>query len=427
MDKNRFAFSFGTLELSFISSILFGSLLIGISKLLSFILKIYVARIGLEGFGDFYFATSTLTGLVTLAAFGIPMSITRFVSYFRGNNQDNKIPSAITSGMTLVIATSLAAGIALFIFSSPFADAIQAPHAARYFRILSSAIIGAGITLVVRAAFFGLLKVRLAYAAEASEIVLRFVGTIAGMAIFDHAITGALIGYAVGTGLGAVTNIVLMAKTLPQTRYMPQLAPGLLPYAIPVGASEIITAATGILALSLLQAHAGAQEVGLYGAAVSIATLLHIIPQMVFAIFLPIASERHAQNRAVAPVYMKLLGWLAPAVFVPALILFSIRSPLIILLFGQSYQQAESILSILLIAYTVYALLVWPNRQLLDMAGYTRQNFLLTTLRAITIIIFLLFQNTINGAHLAYAISAGWVIEATGSIFLVRQKHLLSR
>ena len=144
--------------------------------------------------------------------------------------------------------------------------------------------------------------------------------------------------------MGAVSNIVLMAKTLPQTRYVPQLAPGLLPYAIPVGASEIITALTGMLALSLLQARAGAQAVGLYGAAISIATLLHIIPQMVFAIFLPIASERHAQKRTVAPVYMKLLGWLAPAVFVPALILFSIRSPLIILLIGQTYQKAGSIL-----------------------------------------------------------------------------------
>jgi len=153
----------------------------------------------------------------------------------------------------------------------------------------------------------------------------------------------------------------------------------------------------------------------------------YLVCGSVFAIFLPIASERHAQKRAVAPVYMKLLGWLAPAVFVPALILFSIRSPLIILLFGQTYQQAGSILSILLIAYTLYALLVWPNRQLLDMAGYTRQNFLLTTLRAITIVIFLLFQSTVNGEHLAYAISAGWVIEAMGSIFLVRQKRLLSR
>lgn len=427
MDKNRFAFSFGTLERSFISSILFGSLLIGISKLLSFILKLYVARIGLNGFGDFYFATSTLTGLVTLAAFGIPMSVTRFVSYFRGNNQENKISPAIVSGMTLVILTSLAAGITLFAFSSPFAHAIHAPHAARYFRILSSAIIGAGITLVVRAAFFGLLKIRFAYVAEASEIVLRFAGTIAGMAIFDHAITGALIGYAVGTGMGAMTNIVFMVKTLPQTRHVQHLTPGLLSYAVPVGASEIITSVTGILALSLLQAHAGTQAVGLYGAAISIATLLHIIPQMVFAIFLPIASERYAQKRAVAPVYMKLLGWLAPAVFLPAFILFHIRSPLLILLFGQSYQQAESILSTLLIAYTLYALLVWPNRQLLDMAGYTRQNFLLTTLRAFTIVLFLLFQNTINGTHLAYAVSAGWVIEAMGSIFLVRQKRLLTR
>ena len=420
-----FAFSLGTIEKSFITSIFFGTLTVGLSKLLTFILKLYVARLGVGSFGDYYFSTSTFTGLATLSALGIPMSVTRFVSYLRGKKQDKQVPTLIASGISLVTITTLVFGVCMFIFSGIFAETIHAPNMSRYFRLLSIAVLGAGITQVVRAAFLGAMKIRAAYAAEMYELALRFVCTVIGMAIFQEEILGAVIGYAIGTIIGALINLFLIKKYDWVKFYPPLISRDLVRYAVPVGASEIITALTGIILLSWLRAGTDAFQVGLYGAAVAVASLIHVIPQMVFAIFLPVVSERFAQKKSITILYGKLLMWLVIAVLVPAYMLHVFRVPLLSLLFGDTYTAAASTLTFLLIAYSLYALMVWPNRQLLDMSGYTSVNLGLTVLRTISCLLFIYASGkNINGELVAYAITAGWIVEACGSIFFVRQNNL---
>jgi O-antigen/teichoic acid export membrane protein len=425
-EKKHFLSFFGDIERSFISSIFFGSLTIGLSKVLQLILKLYVARIGVGSFGDYYFSTSTFAGLVTLSALGIPMSVTRFVSTLRGSKQSEKIPSLVAAGITLITITSLIAALSIYLFAEPFSHIIDAPHAVVYFRILSIAIVGAGLTLLVRATYLGILKIRAAYSAEAYEIGARFIGTVIGIILLRDGIIGAIAGYAIGTGIGALVNMFLLIQRIPLRRFSPQFSHDLIRYALPVGASEIVTALASITLLSWLRANSGAEQVGLYGAAVAVASLIHIVPQMVFSIFLPVVSERYAQKKSIAALYGKLLTWLTLAVLVPAVTLHAFREPILSLLFGQSYITAQTTLSLLLTAYGLYALLVWPNRQLLDMAGHTKDNLLLTVLRA-TVCITLLFiwRENATGELLAYAMIAGWSIEAGGSLFFVFRKKLL--
>jgi len=414
------------MEKSFVTSISFGTIIVGLSKLLNLILKILVSRLGVLNFSDYYLATSTFSGLTTISALGIPMSTTRYTSFYRGKRRLSDAQNTISSSYVITLISSTVASIAFYSGAHYLAASIGAPHAAAYFRVLSLGLIGATITLLSRAIFLGYIRIQLSYAAEAIEVGFKFIFTIIGMLVLGWGVLGALIGYTVGTIVAAAINTRLVIHVAHLTHFSPKITSEFLRFALPVSASEIITTTTGVILLYIIRVRSGAETIGFYGAAVSLATLIHIIPQMIFNIFLPTASALYAQNKPVLPIYKTLLLWLCIVVLLPSIILIWLSPYITSLIFGHIYIAAAPILSVLVIAYGLYAILVWPNRQLLDMAGYTKENLSLTVIR-VCITLFSLYGvfPELNGLSLANAMLMGWIGEAVGSLLLVKTKHLI--
>ena len=102
------------LETSFITSISLGTIIVGASKLLSFVLKILVSKLGVTNFSDYYLSTSTFTGLTTITALGIPMSTTRYISFYRGKGKNDEVHGIITSAFTITVVSSIIAAVAFF-------------------------------------------------------------------------------------------------------------------------------------------------------------------------------------------------------------------------------------------------------------------------------------------------------------------------
>lgn len=403
-----------------------GTAIVGGSKLLSFILKILVSQLGVVNFSDYYLATSTFIGLTTVAALGVPMSATRFISFLKGRGHPKAIQDIIISAATIVVITSVLVGASLYGYAEIIAILLGIPHTAIYLRILSFGLIGSTMTLLTRAVFLGLIRIRLAYIAEAIEVSLKFVLTIAGILVLRWGVVGALIGYIAGTLLAACINTLALTKISGIQRFIPRLSPAFLHFAWPVSASEILTASANIMLLYIVRIRGGAETMGFYAAAVSIASLIHIVPQMILSIFLPIASNVFAQKKSVLPIYKTLLLWLGVIVLIPSIFISIISPHIISFIFGPSYTPAAAILSISAIAYGVYAMIAWPNRQLLDMAGYTRDNLMLTGIRIVISVGTLLFMHDgIDGAGLARAVLYGWIGEAVGSLILVKHKRLI--
>lgn len=416
----------GDLIASFITSISLGVIILGGSKLLNFFLKIIVSRLGVSDFGDYYLTTATFLGLTTVAALGVPMSVTRFISFLEKKHQPETTRTIITSALVIMSASSCVMGVILYIFADGIGALIQAEHAAPYLRILSFGFIGSTITLLARAILLGLLRIRLAYLTEAIDIVLRFIFTIIGVVALRWGVIGALIGYTTGTILAAIVNLFMLIKISVVKNFTPHISIGFFNFTLPVSLSEILTAATNIVLLYIIRAKGGGDAVGLYGAAISVAALIHILPQMMLSVFLPAASREHARNKPILPLYKSLMLWLGIAVLIPSGTLLVFGSTIISALFGSLYKSAVDILIILVIAHAVYAIVAWPNRQLLDMAGHTRENLLLTALRiSINIGVLFFSVKNISGLGLATAILWGWVGESAGSVLLVRHKKLL--
>ena len=414
------------LEKSFITSISFGTIIVGCSKILSFVLKILVSKLGVINFSDYYLSTSTFSGLTTITALGIPMSTTRYISFYRGENRLHDTHAIITSAFTITATSSIIAAIALYTGAHYLASSVGAPHAAVYFRVLSFGLVGATITILSRAVFLGYIRIRLAYAAEAIEVGCKFLFTIVGVLVLKWGVFGALIGYTTGTLTASIINLYVMVNMTKISHFAPKIKSEFIRFALPVSASEIVTASMGVVLLYIVRLHSGAETIGLYGAATSIAALIHVIPQMIFSIFLPTASRLYAQKKSVLPIYKTLLVWLCVVVLPPVALLSWLSSSLTSVVFGSSYVTSAPILTVLAMAYGIYALLVWPNRQILDMAGCTKENFSLTLVRVCVtgISLYGIFP-AFDGVSLAMAIFTGWLAEAVGSIILVKAKHLL--
>ena len=414
------------LEKSFVTSISFGTIIVGCSKLLNFILKILVSRLGVVNFSDYYLATSTFSGLTTITALGVPMSTTRYISFFVGKNRPKDAHNTITSALTITLLSSLIAAVALYAGAQYLSDAIGAPHATVYFHILSFGLVGATITLLSRAVFLGYKRIQLAYAAEAIEVGLKFIFTVTGILILGWGVFWALIGYAIGTIVASSINAIILINVTNIKHVTPKITSEFLRFALPVSASEIVTSAASVVLLYIVRLQSGAEMIGFYGAAVSIAALIHVIPQMIFSIFLPTASELYAQKKPILPIYKTLLLWLCIVVFLPGVVLFALSTHVTSLIFGHSYVSAAPILSILVVAYSLYTILVWPNRQILDMAGYTKENLCLTVLRvSVTIISLCVIFPEFSGIGLAKSMLLGWTGEAVGSLILVKRKRLI--
>lgn len=411
---------------SFLTSISFGTLIIGGSKLLNLTLKILVSQLGVSNFGDYYLVTATFLGLTTIAALGVPMSTTRFISFLNGGGGAGKLNKIVSSAVTIICLSSFLVGIFLYQFSEATALWLGAVHTAVYLKILSFGFIGSTITLLTRSVFLGFVRIHAAYTVEATEIVTRFVSTIAGILLLKMGVIGALIGFTTGTLIAALINMHRLLKIPGVNQLTPQLSGKFLRFTLPVSTSEILTAVTGVFFLYILRLRGGAEAIGLYAAAVSLAALIYIVPQMIFSVFLPLASNLYAQKKPVFPIYKTLFLWLVGIVGAPSVFLIVFSRVIISSVFGQAYIHAAPILSTLVIAYSLYAVFAWPSRQLLDIAGHTKANLLLTLLRILVgSCVLFIYNLELNGLTLATAVLWGWIAESIGSMVLVYKKRLL--
>ncbi len=414
------------LEKAFITSISLGAVIIGGSKLLNFILKLLVSQLGVENFGDYYLAISTFIGLTTVAALGIPMSTTRFISFLNGQRNIKSIRNVISTAMIVIISSSLFMSGIVYGYADTMSALLDMPNAAVYLRILSFGFMGSSMTLLIRAVFLGYVRIRLTYVIEALEVTLKFLFTVGGLLVMQRGVLGALVGYVAGTLSASCINFFILANVSDLRKFTPRLSLGFLRFAWPVSASEILTAAANIILLYIVRIRGGGETVGFYAAAVSIASFIHMIPQMVLSIFLPVASTMFAQKKPVFPIYKTLIAWLGVVSLIPSFFIALLSPNIISMIFGSSYKPAAIILTMLAMAYGIYAMIAWPNRQLLDMAGHTKDNLVLTVLRIVISMGAILFlQEEINGTSLAGAVLYGWIGESIGSLILVKRKRLI--
>lgn len=126
------------------------------TRALGFVLKIYLSRkLSSELLGSYQVAMSFFGVLMALVSSGIPVVLSRNVSYYHGQKNNRAIGSIVSSGLILTgIICTVVSGVVLF-FPNLFSKIFTSNESAEMIKILLPALVFSSIYEVLRGALWG--------------------------------------------------------------------------------------------------------------------------------------------------------------------------------------------------------------------------------------------------------------------------------
>lgn len=409
-----------------LTSVSLGTLLAISTKVIHLIIKVAVSRSGVSSFGNFYLVTSLASNLTTIALLGIPMSITRFISLLRGKRQGETCSRIVSTALLITLASASLAGLVTFFGAQVFAEVIRSPESAPHIRIVSGSIPAMAVLTTVQAVLYGYLLVPSALAIESVNILLRSIGTIIGLHMTSGSISGAIAGYSVGTIIALSIVFVIYRRYLSINPSGHNYVLPMLAYSWPVSLSEIISAANTGLLLIALRFLGSSESTGLFAAAVTLASLIQILPRMMEPVFLPVIGEMYGSGGPLRGLYYVNIAVNGVVVIPASLLVVSMRSGLLATIFGDVYAVTGGLLPILIASYAIQSVYLWPSRKILDIIGKTGHTLALTIIRTLASVATVMALHRL-GANTAvsYALLAGTVTESVACWFICQRMNLL--
>lgn len=126
------------------------------TRAMGFLLKIYLSReLGSELLGSYQVAMSIFAVLMTFVSSGIPVVLSRNVSYFSYNNDKKSIGSIVSSGLLITGIICLAVSVIFLLFPSLLNIIFTSTASIEMIYILLPALIFSSIYEVLRGALWG--------------------------------------------------------------------------------------------------------------------------------------------------------------------------------------------------------------------------------------------------------------------------------
>jgi len=386
-----------------------------VSKILTYIYRLIVARyLGPEEYGTLNLSLTILFVFLSIALIAHPSSIVRYVSFYKGKNEEEKIKGTITAGLKLNIITSVVIGIILFIGANYIS--INIFHTDKLIPLLKLfAFLVPVISLgnIFQASIEGFQKVKYTtiirnFSESSIQTILTLVLLLLGLKIM-----GAALGYFVAlTSSTILLFIILQKKVYPILNKKIKSFENykeLINYSMPLLLLSIINIIIEKLDILSIGYFLNLEKVGLYNAALPLASLSQIIPVALTAIFMPVITELYAKNNIdkIKELYKKVSRWIFIVNIALVLMLIFFSDAVLNIFFGPLYIQASQALIIIAIGYFVYYQTL-GSHYILYMLGKTRLlmlNAIIVALLNIILNIILIPKFGIVGAATALAIT----------------------
>ena len=146
------------------------------TRALGFLLKIYLSReLGSVLLGSYQVAMSIFAVMMTFVSSGIPVVLSRNVSYYTGQKNKKAIGSIVSSGLIITTLICLAVSLIVFIFPGFFEFIFTSNASAEMIYILLPALLFTSIYEVLRGALWGQQKFFTISITEFIEQVIRII------------------------------------------------------------------------------------------------------------------------------------------------------------------------------------------------------------------------------------------------------------
>jgi O-antigen/teichoic acid export membrane protein len=332
---------------------------------LGYLTRIILARsFSVEEYGMFFLALSVLKLFISFSIFNMHIAATRYISYFRGKGDNNRVKGAILSSFKIAIPASLVAFSILFIFSEPISVYVfHEPALAPLLTGLSFILLFVAIARVCVASTqaFNTIKYDVY-----SRNIGKTVSTLVVLVVFlwlGFGLTGAMFAYLIGYVVMFFLGFHFLRKLFPifspDIKEVP-MKKKFFSFAWPLVLTGIIwnfNAELSTLALGILR---NTTEVGIFESAIPSTAFLMVMPACVMTLFMPLATQMLSKGRteSIKKLSKKMFKWMFYLNFPILLVLFFYSEPIINILFGAKYLAAGAVLRILSIGFFINAMSV---------------------------------------------------------------------
>lgn len=394
---------------------------IAIAKVLGYAYKIIVAKsFGAEVFGLFSIALVAVSVAVTIASFGFPEGLLRFISKYRGSGMLYNSKRIVLVALSLSLGLSIIASILLW-FAAPYISTVllRQPEVGFYLKIISfglPCIIFSNLLLSVIRSFEDVKGYVLLSNVLGNALKIIFVLLLLYSGLKS---TSVPLSYTISVFFLAIIVLVYSQKYLRSilTQNAPKRAKkeSLKPF-ISYSWPFILTGLLGSLFYStdslVLGYYGTSAQVGYYNAAVSLITLFFVAPDLFTQLFLPVISSKFAQNKkgVITGLTRQLTKWIF-IINLPLLLGFIIFPGVFLnLLFGQTFLVAMGSLQLLSLG-AIFSGFVSVLSGIITMSGNSRlvlKDFCFAAFFNLLLNLMLIPLYGLEGAAIATSIS--WVI-----------------
>lgn len=388
-----------------------------ISKIFGLLFRVLVGRhLGPSEYGVITLMMAVFSVATTFGHLGIHNGVQRYISFYRGEEEHEKVIGTIRTGYIMIFMSSLIAGIILFVLSPVISIEILNERKLIWpLRMISVILPLWGVARISISTTNALEKMQ--YKVYISQIWTNVteVGLAAILIYLGYSYLGAAFAYAFGFGTSAILGIYYVKKLLPETFARKKAAKynfdELWSHSWPLLAAGVFGVIIGHIDTFMIQYFKGSESVGLYQAAYPFAALLLIGNKMFSSIFLSRASYLTSKSeKDLSKTFKVVVKWIS-IITVPIFLLLLAYPRSVLILFGAEYYQVENVLRILLIGFFLNTIIGPANRvyQAIDRTKViTLLSIILATANfALNLILIPIYS--ITGAAIASAASFGLI------------------
>ena len=390
-----------------------------ISKILGYVYRITIARnFGPETYGLFSLAVMLIGFFALFSALGLDSGVLRYASFFRGKNENNKIRYIFRLSLKIIISLALVTGILLFFFSDTISSEVfHNSHFSIFLKWFSLFLPVMAITGI----FWSIIKSyeEIGWYTFLANILhnslqvlillsLLFLGLGEKSVIFSYNI-GYLLTLLISFWLCWKKFPMIFEKSKTPLKEKRVIRSQLLSYSWPMMFLSVIFSIFFWIDSFTIGFFRGAEEVGIYNAAIPIASLLGIVPVLFTNLFFPLITKEYSKNntKLIREISKQVAKWIFILNLPLLIIMILFPGTLVNVLFGPDYIAAESPLRFLAIGVFFYSIFIIAEN-LLSMAGkskITLMNIILTSLFNLVLNIILVPIYGIDGAAFATMLS----------------------
>ena len=442
-DKKEIDSSLGLLAKSAIT------LLIGIllSKILSYVYRVIIARTyGPDIYGIFLLASSIAGILIFAVLMGFDSGIVRFIPLYKSKNKIKNINYISKFSFFTTLILSIITGFILFALSNIISiNIFHEPRLIYYLKVFSFLI----PVVAVGNYFIAVLNAyeKIGWYSFIENIWKSFMNVLFLILLIIIGISSNSVplSFLIASTSTLIISYIAVHKYTPHETYKVKsklktkdkkvTRKEFVSFSLPLLFYSVISVIMAWIDSFSIGYFKSATEVGIYNAAVPIALLLYMAPQLFTKLFLPMISREYGNKRieVIRQLTQQVGKWILLINFPLFLLLFLFPESFIRILFGSEFTSAATALKILLIG-TLFLSISRVSNRLLVMQGRTKiilidiliavtLNFILNAIFVPMPSIFGL-ENTsgINGAAIATTLASILI----GILFLMQARNSLS-